>query len=337
MRRVGIAEIMRETGLSRATVDRALNGRGRVHARTRAAIEESLRRLGQADVLAGSDTSPGEGAQADIVLRLGRGMMDQMRAAWRRSGARGAFHDLHLGREAEILAIVRALCEDVSRPLIVCAKNTGPLVEALREARGRGKRVVAIVSDLAPEARDFHVGIDNRAAGRAAAWLIGRTLGETAAPVGVVVGDFAFRCHEDREIGFRTGLRALFPHLAVVSEAQGEDSADLTRAAVARLLRNQPGLRALYNVGGGNRGVAQACLEAGLETPLLIVGHEVNAVTAPLLGSGAIDYALACDPGLLLERALRRLAAPAPAGPDTVWLDFAIYTRFNLPAFSLGA
>ena len=46
MRRVGIADIMRETGLSRATVDRALNGRGRVHARTRAAIEETLRRLG---------------------------------------------------------------------------------------------------------------------------------------------------------------------------------------------------------------------------------------------------------------------------------------------------
>ena len=332
MRRVGIADIMRETGLSRATVDRALNGRGRVHARTRAAIEETLRRLGAAEPAA----APGEGAQADIVLRIGRGMMDQMRAAWRRCGARGAFHDMHLGHEADIVGIVRALCEDASRPLILCAKNTGALVEVLREARGRGKPVATLVSDLAPEARDFHVGIDNRSAGRAAAWLIGRTLGESAAPVGVVVGDFAFRCHEDREIGFRTGLRALFPQIAVVSEAQGEDNAELTRAAVARLLKSQPALRAIYNVGGGNMGVAQACQEAGLDRRLLIVGHEVNAVTAPLLGSGAMDFAIASDPTLLLQRALARFAAPAGArGPDTLWLDFAIYTRFNLPGFSI--
>ena len=47
MRRVSIAEIMEATGLSRATVDRVLNGRGRVHDRTRMAVEDSLRRLSQ--------------------------------------------------------------------------------------------------------------------------------------------------------------------------------------------------------------------------------------------------------------------------------------------------
>ena len=45
MRRVTVADIMRETGLSRATVDRALNGRGRVHDRTRLVVEETLRKL----------------------------------------------------------------------------------------------------------------------------------------------------------------------------------------------------------------------------------------------------------------------------------------------------
>ena len=45
MRRVTVADIMRETGLSRATVDRVLNGRARVHDRTRAVVEETVARL----------------------------------------------------------------------------------------------------------------------------------------------------------------------------------------------------------------------------------------------------------------------------------------------------
>lgn len=45
MRRVTVADIMRETGLSRATVDRVLNGRAKVHDRTRAVVEETMARL----------------------------------------------------------------------------------------------------------------------------------------------------------------------------------------------------------------------------------------------------------------------------------------------------
>jgi LacI family transcriptional regulator len=45
MRRVTVADIMHETGLSRATVDHALNGRGRVHDRTRVVVEATLRSL----------------------------------------------------------------------------------------------------------------------------------------------------------------------------------------------------------------------------------------------------------------------------------------------------
>ena len=45
MRRVKISDIVRETGLSRSTVDRVLNGREKVHARTRAVVEKAVRRL----------------------------------------------------------------------------------------------------------------------------------------------------------------------------------------------------------------------------------------------------------------------------------------------------
>ena len=256
MRRVSVADIMRETGLSRATVDRVLNRRGSVHPRTRAVVEETLGRL----------SSPGGEVAltpvADIAMRVGKGMMTQMRQAWAAADVRGIFEDLHLASEEAVLRRVEGLCRDVTRPLILTAKNSDRLTAVLRQARGRGKRIIAMVSDLAPAARDGFVGIDDRAAGQTAAFLIGRMLGDRPTTVGVVSGNSAFRCHEDREIGFRTGLRANFPKVVLAAEAQGEDSAELTREAVARMLRAQPALAAIYNVGGGNVGLVEALRQA---------------------------------------------------------------------------
>ncbi|MBL9073378.1 LacI family DNA-binding transcriptional regulator [Tabrizicola sp.] len=333
MRRVTIADIMRETGLSRATVDRALNGRGRVHDRTRLVVDETLRKLSSP----GADPVP-RPVQADIALRIGKGMMGQLRAAWAASGAKGAFHDLHMADDTSVLRTVEGLCKDASRPLVVTIKSSERITALLSAARARGKRVIAVISDLLPSARDAFVGLDDRAVGQTAAFLIGRMLGDRPTTVGVVLGSPAFRCHEDREIGFRTGLRANFPKVVISGEAQGEDSAELTRLAVARLLRDQPALGALYNVGGGNLGLVEALRATGRAQDMLVVGHEVNPVTAPLLRAGEIDFALAGDPRELLSTALALAGGgePAKQGAERL-LDFGVYTRFNLPAFQVPA
>jgi LacI family transcriptional regulator len=329
MRRVTVADIMRETGLSRATVDRALNGRGRVHDRTRLVVEETLRKL-----MSPGAEGPARPVAADIALRVGKGMMGQMRAAWEASGAKGAFHDLHMADDVAVLRSVEALCRDTSRPLIVTAKTSDRLTAVLAAARAKGKRIIAMISDQASPVRDAFVGLDDRVAGQTAAFLIGRMLGDRPTTVGVVLGSPAFRNHEDREIGFRSGLRANFPKVVISGEAQGEDSADLTRNAVNRLLRDQPALGAIYNVGGGNMGLVEALRAAGRASDMLVVGHEVNPVTTPLLRAGAMDFAIAGDPANLLSNALALAGDPdlARSGAER-HLEFGIYTRFNLPGF----
>lgn len=331
MRRVSISEIVQHTGLSRATVDRVMNGRGRVHPRTREVVEGALKAL-----QAPAASSP-MGPAADIVLRVGRGMTSQMKLAWDKSRASGAFHDMYQANESEMLDVVAKLCADTTRPLIITAKNTQRLTDLLREARKQGKRVITLVSDLAPDARDCFVGIDNRAAGQTAAFLIGRTIGDRPTTAAVVVGDIAFRCHEDREIGFRTGLRANFPKVVLSGEARGEDSPVVTREAVLRLLRDQPALGAVYNVGGGNMGLVEAVKESGRANDLLVVSHEVNRITVPLLREGQIDFTIAGDPAVQLDEALRLATAERlEIMRDVVAQDFSVFTRFNLPAFSVS-
>lgn len=328
MPRVTVADIMRETGLSRATVDRVLNRRGQVHDRTRALVEETLQRLTDP-----AKARPPGPVVADIALRVGRGMMTQIRAAWTASGAQGAFHDLHMADEGTVIRCVEALCKDTTRPLIVTAKNSDRMMTVLGNARAKGKRIIALVSDLNPVARDGFVGLDDRAAGQTAAFLIGRMLGDRPTTVGVVLGNIAFRCHEDREIGFRTGLRAHFPKVVISTEAQGEDGADLTRKAVARMIEDHPALGAIYNVGGGNAGMIDALRATGRAADMLVVGHEVNQVTIPLLQSGTMDFAIAGDPAEMLAKALALATAKEPLPAAAVHIPFGVYTRFNLPGF----
>ena len=124
MRRVRIAELVAETGLSRATVDRALNGRPGVHPRTRAVVEATMERLAKQPDLAGAPR-----ADVDVVLRLGRGLMSQFSRISESQGRPGLrLHDMWQEGQASILELVRKLSADVSRPL----NRTGALFSSAR-------------------------------------------------------------------------------------------------------------------------------------------------------------------------------------------------------------
>jgi LacI family transcriptional regulator len=143
MRRVTVAAIMTETGLSRATVDRVLNGRGRVHPRTQHVIQETIRKL-QTPVAEATHNA----LAADMILRVGRGMTRQMTALWQARGVKGGIHDVYDASEAQIVQTITDLARDTTRPMILTVKNTDNIVQALQQARSRGKRIVTLVSDV---------------------------------------------------------------------------------------------------------------------------------------------------------------------------------------------
>lgn len=329
MKRIGIGELVKETGLSRATIDRAVNGRGGVHQRTMRVIEETVRRLG-----ADRGQSPHSSIDADLVLRIGRGFYEQLSWVAVEHGFPGLkLHDMYQCGDEEMLELVSRLCRDVDRPLILTAKNAEPLRAELVQARRRGKPVVTFVSDLSHDCRDAFVGIDNRMAGQTAAYIVGNLLRQREAKAGVVLGDYSYSCHEDREIGFRSSLRANYPNAQIADVAKGEDSTEQTYIAVRELLRSHPDLDAIYNVAGGNTGLARALAESGRS--LHVITHEVNHITVPLVRAGTVHYAIAQNPVDLISKAVELAAGRATFGRKEVHLvDFAVYTRFNIPQFA---
>ena len=305
---VSINEIVAATGLSRATVDRVLNKRPGVHPRTQAHVLRTLAHL-ESDGFAGggaalvSDLRKTYRFQA--VVQAGetftRSVLERVRKLSEADGGGATLQALASRSDEETIELIRSAGRE-SDGLALVSKNIEPVKSALKELQGEGKPVVALVSDLDPTIRKAYVGIDNRAAGQLAAFILGRCLERAAeAKVAVVVGYFSYLCQEDREIGFRSLLRQRFPKIEIVEVIKGDDSREATYEAALRLFKQRRDIAGVYNVAGGNHGLARAIQEAQLEQRPLYITHEVNEVTEPLLRSGVIDFLITQNVEALLR------------------------------------
>ena len=123
-------------------------------------------------------------------------------------------------------------------------------VERLADA---GIPVVTLVTDLPTSRRVAYVGLDNRAAGATAAYLLDRWLPDDAAVL-VTRGTGTFRGEDDREMGFRATMRALRPGRRQVDLIDPSGDGEVLRGLVRDALAAAPDIAAVYSMyaTGGN-------------------------------------------------------------------------------------
>src|SRR3546814_16876208 len=127
--------------------------------------------------------------------------------------------------------------------------------EAVAELADQGIPSVTLVSDLSHSRRSAYVGLDNRAAGRTAAHLIGRFLGPArrGAKVAMLAGSLSYRAHEEREAGFLHLFAEQYPQVRVVGLREGYDDPDTNYRQPLALLTEQPHPAAIHKLGGRPR------------------------------------------------------------------------------------
>ncbi|GGE17393.1 transcriptional regulator [Aureimonas endophytica] len=335
-----LSDVARHAGVSLATADRVVNRRAGVRAATIERVEAAIRDLRFERHAGAAALARRAGFRAVALLPRGTNpfiarLAEELSEAARIEGLRRL--DLSVetvdGFDAARLAeaIRRAGAE--AEGLIAIGLDDPGVALAIDELAARGVPLVTLVSDVPGAARARYVGIDNRAAGRVAASLVGRFAPPGEGRVLVLIGSRDLRDHRDRLEGFRETLAGGFAHLRPLGIVEGQDDAGQSFAAVRQALAAAPEPPvAVYSAGAGVAGLAAALHEAGLRP--VVVAHELTDETRPLLESQALDALIVQDPGHEARSAVRVLMA-ALAGTalseDQERIRIEIILKDNLP------
>lgn len=339
--RARLEDVARVAGVSVATVDRVVNRREGVREKTIARVEAAVAKLGYRADPAAARLARNQSFRFVFILPTGANsfmslLAEQVARTAEWLAGQRAFIDIRRVDVFDADALAGAL-ESVSpayHGVATIALDHPRVRAAVDDLAGRGIPVVTLVSDVPSSRRLHYVGIDNPAAGRTAATLMGRFLRGRKGAVGVVAGSLALRDHAERQFGFHQVLSGEYPDLVVLPAVEGRDDSECTRAVTAELLARRPDLVGIYNVGAGNRGIAAALEESGRAEEIVWIAHELTVHSRRLLLRGVIDAIISQDPGHEARSAARVLLAICSGEPiltDQERIRIDIFLRDNLP------
>lgn len=333
-----VTDIAREAGVSSATVDRVLNNRSGVRQRTREIVLDAARRLGYIGDRSSQVSSLGSTIRLDFILPAGTNTFIKMlhnqlaSQAAARHGLDVRIHTIE-GFNPDALALALKQLDPDTQGVGVIALDHPTVREAIRTLSARGVKVVTLASDILHVPRIAYVGIDNRASGRLAGYVLGRFLGSREEKkVALFAGSLSYRGHEEREMGFRHVLAEDFPNLRIVELREMHDDREQAFREASLLLRKHEGIAAIYNIGAGNTGIARALKESGRERDIVFIGHEATEVNKALLLDGTLDAVIDQNPRVEAREALDILTHSVRGVPYAFHpLRLQIIFRENIP------
>ena len=330
----------RAAGVSLATVDRVLNGRAGVSPTTTEKVEAAIAALGfQRDLSASLLARARDLRVVFIIPDSSNEFMASLADAVARRGSETRADRLQLQttrlKALDANALVQSL--DALDPsdcdcAVIVATQDQSVLAAVDSATRRGVVVMTLVSDLPGSSRRHFIGIDNVAAGRTAASLMGRFC-PGGGKIAVIAGSLHLHDHRDRLEGFRATIAAEFPLLVLVGPIEGHDERAETQALVGQLLAQHPDLVGLYNLGAGNAGLVAALEASSRSGQIRVIAHELTEPTRRGLRSGAIDVVLDQNPDGEIRAAIdaaRSLALGAGGAAATAPIEIGIFLRDNL-------
>ncbi len=340
MKRATVHDVARQAGVSLATVDRVLNNRPGVRQGTIDKVESAIAQIGFRRDLSASLLARSRAIHVHFVMPMGsnqfmKGLAGAIEIHAVEAAAERMQISTHFVRafdSAALAAALEALSPENCDCAMVVAPDDGGARAAVNAAAGRGIAIMTLVSDLPGTARRQFIGIDNRAAGRTAAGLMGRFCGGTC-KIGLIAGSLDLADHRDRYEGFREIAKAEFPHLQLIGPEEGFDEAGMTEAAVSRLVAAHGDLAGLYSMGAGNAGLIAALEASGRAGDLRVIAHELTQSTRTALKSGVMDVVIDQNPDGEIRAAIaaaRQIALGGDAGFSGAPIEIGIFLRDNL-------
>jgi LacI family transcriptional regulator len=331
-----IKQIAAQAGVSKATVDRALHGRGAVHARTETRIKQAIRDL---ELQERTSLASGRTIPLDVILHTPErfsklvcdALIDEM-SHFVSFQLRLRFHCVETINTEEMRKLMLK-CANDSYGIILKAENNPLIGKTIEELQRHRVPVVTMVTDVADSKRLRYVGMDNVVAGTTAAYLMSQWIKEAELDVAVVLSSQHFLGEAERVKGFCQGLKLMAPTLNPVWVSEGYGVDGMTFDVMMNTLNHYPNLKAVYCVGGGNAAILRAFKQAGRDI-VSYIGHDVDEENRFLLTdrklNAVIQHDLRSDARTVFQTLLTFHGFLPVIEPTDLFSKVNVVTPYNL-------
>ncbi len=340
-----INDIARVAEVSLATVDRVLNARPGVREKTVRKVNKAIADLGYVRDTAAANLARGRFYNFVFILPANRNeflvslqtQIEQLGASLKHERTRLSVIGVAGFDPVALTAAIATLDSANVDGVAIFAPETPSVRDCIAHLKSNKVTVVSMVADIPSSERDHYIGVDNVAAGRTAAQLLGRFLGAREGKILVLTGSMLARDHLERRLGFDEVMARDFPHLDVLASVEGRDDPGLIARLMPATLRDHANVIGIYSSAAGNEGLLQFFRTHNLTARPLVVAHELTPLSRAALSEGVFDAVISQDPGHLVRSAVRVMRAKSDAMPinnaqERIRID--VYLKENMPPAS---
>jgi len=301
---VTIKKIAELAGVSRGTVDRALNKRGGVNKEVAEKILQIAESLGyKPNLVAKSLATRGQKNTIGVlVCAEGNDFFSEVL-----NGIEAAADEIVDFGFSVIIKKMRGFDIDDQLELIEEFEKSGinalaltpindeRIREKLHSLLEKGIPIVALNVDIEGAKDITYVGCDYYVSGQTAGAMMGLvTCGEGR--VLVVTGSKKILGHNMRVRGFSDVLKSEYENLEIIDIIETNDSNEEAYDKIKNLLMKPPDFDAIYFVAGGTVGGVQAIIDKGYEKEFKIITNDATKDRIKQIKAGIIDATICQQP-----------------------------------------
>ena len=337
-----INDIARVAEVSLATVDRVLNARPGVREKTVKKVNQAIADLGYVRDTAAANLARGRVYNFVFILPSNSNEFLTSLETQTQALAQSLRHErtrISVVRVAAFdpVALASAIKEidgEKVDGVAIFGPETPSVRDSIAHLKANGVSVVSLVADIPSSDRDHYIGVDNVAAGRTAAQLLGRFLEPKQGKILVLTGSMLARDHLERRLGFDEIMTRDFPQLEVLASLEGRDDPDLIERLLPGVFAGNPDVIGIYSSAAGNEGLLRFFDSNVLERPPAVIAHELTPLSRAALKTGMFDAVISQDSGHLVRSAVRVMRAKVDSIPINIAQErirIDVYLKENMP------
>lgn len=337
-----IRQIAEIAGVSRGTVDRALNNRGRVNPQVAKRIQEIADELGyrldergmqvavQKEIKIGVITQL---SQSPFMIQVHQGIEDAKKEMKERNVTLLVKNSTSVSEADQLAAIDELEQEGITGLAIMPVECDRVRARLNRLIEERDIPVITFNTDIVGTKRLCYVGLDNHRSGHTAAGLMGM-LTRGSGKILIITGSFTNSVNSLRVEGFIEEVKKTFPDMELLGVQSSSGDEKEVEQIIINTISMVPDLAGIFVACGGQMGVCHAFEKMQLPKRPHVVVYDLAPDNVAALKEGCFDFLIDQEGyvqgyraiGMLYDCIVRGWAIPQ----KMIFTEINIKTKYNL-------